>query len=77
MLEGDGVLMLGADETEHAVRTGSLVCRPAGSAIPHAFRAGDDGMTLLMYSDVDTNDMCFYPRRAEVRIPGLGVSFRP
>jgi hypothetical protein len=34
-------------------------------------------MTMLMYSDVDPNDMCFHPRTGVVRIPGLGISFRP
>ena len=59
------------------MRAGSLVSRPAGTGIAHGFRAGDDGMTMLMYSDVDPNDMCFYPRSGKVMIRGLGVVFRP
>jgi uncharacterized cupin superfamily protein len=57
VLEGDGVLLLGPDEEEHPVGAGSLVSRPAGTGIAHAFRAGQAGMTMLMYSDVDPNDM--------------------
>jgi uncharacterized cupin superfamily protein len=77
VLGGDGVLMLGPDEEEHRVRVGSLVSRPAGTGVAHSFRAGDGGMTMLMYSDVDPNDMCFYPRSGKVLIRGLGVLFRP
>ena len=77
VLEGDGVLMLGGDEgEEHPVRAGSLVSRPAGTGVPHAFRAGDHGMTLLMYSDRDPNDMCFYPRSGKVLLRGVGVTLR-
>jgi uncharacterized cupin superfamily protein len=76
-LEGDGVLLLGPDEEEHPVRAGSLVCRAAGTGIAHGFRAGENGLTLLMYSDVDPNDMCFYPRSGKVLIRGLGIVFRP
>lgn len=77
VLEGEGVLLLGPDEEEHPVRAGSLVSRPAGTGVAHCFRAGERGMTMLMYSDVDPNDMCFYPRSGKVRIRGLGVVFRP
>ena len=77
VLEGDGVLLLGADEEEHPVRAGSLVSRPAGTGVAHGFRAGEQGMTLFMYSDVDPNDMCFYPRGGKVLLRGLGVIFRP
>jgi uncharacterized cupin superfamily protein len=75
VLGGDGVVRLGDDE--HPVREGSLVCRPAGSGVPHSFQAGDSGLTLLMYSDVDTNDMVFYPESGTVRVVGLGVTFKP
>jgi uncharacterized cupin superfamily protein len=77
VLEGDGMLLLGADEEEHPLRAGSLVSRPAGTGVPHGFRAGGRGMTMLMYSDVDPNDMCFYPRSGKVLVRGLGIVFRP
>jgi uncharacterized cupin superfamily protein len=71
------VLFLGADEEEHPVRAGSLVTRPAGTGVAHGFRAGEGGMTMLMYSDVDPGDMCFYPRSGKVFVRGLGIVFRP
>ena len=77
VLEGDGVLVLSGDDEEHPVRAGSLVSRRAGTGVAHAFRAGAHGMTLLMYSDVEPNDMCFYPRSGKVLLRGLGVIFRP
>ena len=77
VLDGDGVLLLGTDEEEHPVRAGSLVSRPAGSGVAHGFRAGERGMTMFAYSDLDPNDMCFYPRSGKVLMRGLGVVFRP
>jgi uncharacterized cupin superfamily protein len=77
VMEGDGVLLLGEAEEEHPVGAGSLVSRPRGTGVAHCFRAGPQGMTLLMYSDVDPNDMCFYPRSGKVLLRGLGVVFRP
>jgi uncharacterized cupin superfamily protein len=77
VLDGDGVLLLGTDEEEHPVCAGSLVSRPAGSGVAHGFRAGARGMTMFAYSDLDPNDMCFYPRSGKVLMRGLGVVFRP
>ncbi|MGZ4268604.1 MAG: cupin domain-containing protein [Solirubrobacteraceae bacterium] len=74
VLGGDGVLLLGDDE--HPVRPGSLVARPAGTRVPHCFRAGADGLWMLAYSDRDPNDMCFYPRSGKVGLRGLGAYFR-
>lgn len=76
VLDGEGELTLGEQE-RHPLRPGSLVARPAGSGVAHCFEAGKQGMTLLMYSDRDANDMCFYPRSGKVAIRGLGVIFRP
>ncbi|MFL5843357.1 MAG: cupin domain-containing protein [Solirubrobacteraceae bacterium] len=73
VLEGSGVVVIGDDE--HPVRAGSVVGRPPATGVAHHFRAGDDGLRLLMFSDKHANDMCFYPRTREVRIRGLGVQF--
>jgi uncharacterized cupin superfamily protein len=77
VLDGDGVLLLGPGEEEYPVQAGSIVSRRAGTGVAHSFRAGRGGMTMLMYSDVDPNDMCFYPRSGKVFIRGLGIVFRP
>jgi uncharacterized cupin superfamily protein len=78
VLEGDGQLLLweagGVDE--HPVRAGSVVARPPGTGIAHAFRAGEHGMTLLMYGTRDPSDICFYPRSGKVYFIGLGLITR-
>jgi uncharacterized cupin superfamily protein len=78
VLEGDGQLLLweGDEVTEQPVRAGSVVCRPPGTGVAHAFRGGDDGMTLLAYGTRDPNDMCFYPRSRKLYIRGLGLIIR-
>jgi uncharacterized cupin superfamily protein len=73
-LEGDGALLLWEDDVvEHSVRAGSVVVRPAGTGIPHAFRGGEGGLTLLMYGTRDPNDICFYPRSGKVMLRGVGL----
>lgn len=78
VLEGEGHLLLWEEDrvAEHAVRRGSVVPRPAGSGVAHAFRAGDHGMSLLTYGTRDPNDMCFYPRSRKLYIRGLGLITR-
>jgi uncharacterized cupin superfamily protein len=78
VLDGDGHLLLWEENgvEEHAVRRGSVVARPAGTGVAHAFRAGDDGMTLLMYGTRDPSDICFYPRSGKVFFTGLGLITR-
>jgi uncharacterized cupin superfamily protein len=78
VLDGGGRLLLweegGVDE--HAVRAGSVVARPAGTGVAHSFRAGSDGMTMLMYGTRDPRDVCFYPRSGKVYFIGLGLIVR-
>jgi uncharacterized cupin superfamily protein len=78
VLEGEGELLLWetGGVAEHPVRAGSVVARPAGTGVAHAFRAGDPGLTLLMYGTRDPNDICFYPRSGKVYFTGLGVIAR-
>jgi uncharacterized cupin superfamily protein len=78
VLEGDGDLLLWEEDgvTEQPVRAGSVVARPPGSGVAHAFRGGDGGLTLLMYGTRDPNDMCFYPRSQKLFIRGLGLITR-
>ena len=74
VLEGSGTLLLGADETP--VRAGTVVGRPAGTRVAHAFRAGADGLTLLAYGTRDPSDATFYPRSNKIFLRGLGVIAR-
>lgn len=78
VLDGDGHLLLWEEGgvQEHAVTRGSVVARPAGTGVAHSFRAGDDGMTLLMYGTRDPSDICFYPRSGKVFFTGLGLITR-
>lgn len=78
VLDGDGELLLWEEDgvTEHDVRAGSVVCRPPGTGVAHAFRGGDAGMTLLMYGTRDPNDICFYPRSRKLYLRGLGLIVR-
>jgi uncharacterized cupin superfamily protein len=64
-----------AKET-HTVRAGHIVSRPAGTRIPHSFRAGAAGLTYLAYGTRDSNDVCWYPRSNKVFFRGLGVIAR-
>jgi len=83
VLDGEGTLELtpsprGAgefgDETEkHPVRPGSVVARPPGTGLSHAFRAGDPGLTLLAWGTRDPNDICWYPRSQKIFWRGVGV----
>jgi uncharacterized cupin superfamily protein len=78
VLEGGGELLLYEEGgvQEHPVRAGSVVVRPPGTGVAHAFRAGADGMTLLMYGTREPDDVCFYPRSRKIFYSGLGLVAR-
>ncbi len=82
ILEGDGTLELwpspraasrGRKREDVAVRAGHVVSRPAGTGIGHAFRAGEDGMTMLLYGTREPNDIAYYPRSNKINWRGIGV----
>ena len=74
VLDGGGALLLGDDE--HPVRPGSIVARPPGTGVPHTFRAGGDGMTLLAFGAREPNDIAYYPRSGKVSLRGIKAMFR-
>jgi uncharacterized cupin superfamily protein len=74
VLEGTGTLLLGDDE--HAVRPGSVVARPPGTGVAHAFRAGAEELTLLAFGTREPNDIAYYPRSRKVSLRGIRVRFR-
>jgi uncharacterized cupin superfamily protein len=74
VLEGEGTLSLG--EEEHAVREGSIVGRPPGTRVPHAFRAGAADLVYLAYGTREPNDIAYYPRSGKVSLRGVGVMGR-
>jgi uncharacterized cupin superfamily protein len=79
VLDGDGTLELtpsmppGTEPELHPVRKGSVVARPPGTGVAHAFRAGDSGMTLIAWGTRDPNDICWYPRSRKIFWRGVGV----
>ena len=78
VLEGDGHVLLWEEDgvAEHPVRAGSVVVRPPSTGVAHAFRGGDEGMTLLMYGTREPGEVCYYPRSGKVYFIGLDLVTR-
>ena len=74
ILGGDGVLILGQEETP--VRPGHVIARPAATGISHHFRAGAGGLTYLAYGTRDPGDVCYYPRSNKIAFRGVDVIAR-
>ncbi len=55
------------------MRPGHVIARPPGTGVGHAFRAGDGGLTMLIYGTRKPNDMAYYPRSNKIAFRGLGV----
>jgi uncharacterized cupin superfamily protein len=76
ILDGTATLELWTHEgdvEETPLRSGHLIARPPGSGVSHSFRAGPDGVTMLVYGTRDPNDMAWYPRSNKIKWRGLGV----
>jgi uncharacterized cupin superfamily protein len=83
ILEGDATLELwpspdsaargGLQREDIPIRAGHVVARPPGSRVSHAFLAGADGVTMLIYGTRRPNDMAWYPRSNKIFWRGLGV----
>ena len=76
VLAGAGELELwtGPEEVERTgIRAGHVVCRRAGTGVAHAFGAGEQGLSILMYGSRRPEDTCYYPRSNKVSFAGLGV----
>jgi uncharacterized cupin superfamily protein len=78
VLDGDGTLELtgsgrGAVAEAHPVRRGTVVARPPGTGVAHAFRGGPDGLTVLAWGTREPNDICWYPRSQKIFWRGVGV----
>jgi uncharacterized cupin superfamily protein len=82
VLEGTATLELwpsprrerdGEAKEDVPLRAGHLVARPPGTGVSHSFRAGAEGVTMLVYGTREPNDMCWYPRSQKVSWRGLGV----
>jgi uncharacterized cupin superfamily protein len=71
VLDGSGVCELGDERL--SVTRGSVVARPAGTGLAHAFRGGEGGITYLGYGTREPNDICYYPRSGKIAFWGVGV----
>ena len=83
ILEGQGTLHLwpspsfaagtGAQREQFPIRAGHVIARPPATRVSHWFRAGEAGLTMLIYGTRKPNDMCWYPRSSKIAWRGLGV----
>jgi len=82
ILEGSGVLELwpspraasnGVVREDLPIHTGHVIVRPPASRVGHAFQAGEEGITMLIYGTRKPNDMCYFPRSNKISWRGLGV----
>jgi uncharacterized cupin superfamily protein len=84
ILEGSGVLELwpsparaeDMEREQHEIRAGHVISRPPSTGIAHYFRAGEEGMTLLLYGTREPNDVCYYPRSNKIYWRGVGLIAR-
>lgn len=63
VLDGDGTLFLGPDETAHDLEVGDYVALPAGEESAHDIEAGEEGLRLLMNATMEEPDITVYPDR--------------
>ena len=83
ILEGEGTLHLwpspsfgaatGSEREAIPLRPGHVIARPPATRVSHWFRAGPDGLTMLIYGTRKPNDLAFYPRSNKIAWRGLGV----
>jgi uncharacterized cupin superfamily protein len=74
ILDGEGTLVLGDDETP--VGPGHVVSRPAATGVAHKFRAGERTLTYLAYGTREPGDMCYYPHSNKISFRGLNLMAR-
>jgi uncharacterized cupin superfamily protein len=75
ILDGTGMALLG--DEEHSLHRGHVVARPSATRVPHAFRAGESGLTMLAYGTRDRGaDIVYYPRSNKTYFRGVGVMIR-
>jgi uncharacterized cupin superfamily protein len=82
ILEGSGTLELwpspvaerrGVEREDIQLRPGHVVARPPGTKVGHAFRAGAEGLTMLVYGTRRPNDIAYYPRSRKIYWRGVGL----
>jgi uncharacterized cupin superfamily protein len=85
ILDGEATLELwpsprlasnGVEREDVQVRAGHVIARPPATRVAHAFEAGANGVTMLVYGTRKPNDICWYPRSNKINFRGLGVIAR-
>jgi uncharacterized cupin superfamily protein len=74
ILEGEGALLLGDEETP--IRAGHVIGLPPGTGVAHAVRAGAGGLTFLAYGTREPNDIGYFPRSNKVHFRGIKLIAR-
>jgi uncharacterized cupin superfamily protein len=75
VLDGEGVLLLGDEETP--VRAGHIVSRLPDTGVSQSFRGGDRGLTYLAYGPREPGDVCFYPTSNKIAVAGAVFRVEP
>jgi uncharacterized cupin superfamily protein len=70
------VLEQEAERESIQVRAGHVVSRPPSTGVSHSLRAGDAGVSFLVYGTRRANDVCYYPRSNKIYWRGLGLIAR-
>jgi uncharacterized cupin superfamily protein len=81
VLEGEAKLELwpaprplpGGEREDISLRAGHVVVRPPATRVGHAFEAGPDGVTMLVYGTRKGNDIVYYPRSKKLFWRGVGL----
>ena len=74
ILDGDGTLLLGEEETP--IRAGHVVAQPPGTGVAQGVRAGAAGLTLLAYGTREPNDITYFPHSNKVHFRGVKLIAR-
>jgi uncharacterized cupin superfamily protein len=76
ILDGTAMLELWNNDLEveeTPLRPGHIVARPPGTKVSHSFRAGPDGVTMLVYGTRAPDDAAWFPRSRKISWRAFGV----
>jgi uncharacterized cupin superfamily protein len=79
ILDGTATLELWNNDLEveeTPLRRGHVVARPPGTGISHSFRAGPDGVEMLVYGTRAPDDTAWFPRSRKMYWRAFGVRGR-
>ena len=81
VLDGEATLELwpsprtlhGEQREDVRLRAGHVVIRPPATRVGHAFEAGPNGVTMLVYGTRKGNDIVYYQRSKKIFWRGVGL----